>query len=136
MRAWVILVSVVAILRLTAPLGAHHGFEAEYDATKHVKLEGVVTMVTWTNPHMRVYIDVTGPDGKVTNWNMEMTSPNTIIRQGWRPSDLAAGELVIFTGFAGKVVESRGSLESIMKKSDMKPLFGPGGPGAAAPVSQ
>jgi len=135
-RLAVIFVSAVAILRLTAPLGAHHGFESEYDATKHVKFEGVVTMVTWSNPHMRVYIDVTGPDGTVTNWNMEMTSPNTIIRQGWGPNDLKAGERVIFTGFAGKVVESRGSLESIMKKSDMKPLFGPGGPDAAQPVAQ
>jgi hypothetical protein len=136
MRTWVILVSAIVILRLTAPVGAHHGFDSEYDANKHVKLEGVVTQVTWSNPHMRVYIDVTGPDGKVTNWNMEMTSPNTIVRQGWGPNDLKAGERVIFTGFAGKVVESRGSLEMIMKKSDMKPLFGPGGPDAAQPVSQ
>jgi hypothetical protein len=28
------------------------------------------------------------------------------------------------------VVESRGSLQTIMKVSDMKPLFGPGGPDA------
>jgi len=82
MRTWIILISAVVILRLDAPVAAHHGFESEYDANKHVKLEGVVTQVTWSNPHMRVYIDVTGPDGKVTNWNMEMTSPNTIIRQG------------------------------------------------------
>jgi hypothetical protein len=136
MRTWIILISAVVILRLDAPVAAHHGFESEYDANKHVKLEGVVTQVTWSNPHMRVYIDVTGPEGKVTNWNMEMTSPNTIIRQGWGPNDLKAGERVIFTGFAGKVVESRGSLEMIMKKSDMKPLFGPGGPDAAQPVGQ
>ena len=80
---------------------------------------------------MRVYIDVTGPDGKVTNWNMELTSPNTIRRQGWGPDDLKAGDKVIFEGFGGKVVESRGSLQTIMKVSDMKPLFGPGGPDAA-----
>ena len=54
---------------------AHHGFDTEYDAKKKVKLEGVVTQVAWTNPHMRVYIDVTGPDGKVVNWNLELTEP-------------------------------------------------------------
>jgi len=126
----------LGVFCLTAPLVAHHGFDTEYDANKKVKLEGVVTQVSWTNPHMRVYIDVTGPDGKVTNWNMELTSPNTIRRQGWGPSDLKAGDRVIFEGFGGKVVESRGSLQSIMKKSDMKPLFGPGGPDAAQPVTQ
>ena len=136
MRKFGILVAALAVLRLTAPVFAHHGFDTEYDAKKHVKMTGVVTMVAWTNPHMRVYIDVTGPDGKVTNWNMELTSPNTIRRQGWGPDDLKAGDRVIFEGFGGKVVESRGSLQSIMKKSDMKPLFGPGGPDAAQPVTQ
>ena len=125
-----ILVVAVGLFRLTAPVLAHHGFDTEYDAKKKVKLTGVVTMVAWTNPHMRVYIDVTGPDGKVANWNMELTSPNTIRRQGWGPNDLKAGDKVVFEGFGGKVVESRGSLQSIMKASDMKPLFGAGGPDA------
>jgi hypothetical protein len=136
MRKLGILVAALAVLRLTAPVFAHHGFDTEYDAKKHVKLTGVVTMVSWTNPHMRVYIDVTGPDGKVTNWNMELTSPNTIRRQGWGPDDLKAGDKVIFEGFGGKVVESRGSLQTIMKVSDMKPLFGPGGPDAAPAAAQ
>jgi hypothetical protein len=130
MRKLGILIAAFAIVGVAAPVRAHHGFDTEYDASKKVKLEGVVTQVSWTNPHMRVYIDVTGPDGKVTNWNMELTSPNTIRRQGWGPSDLKAGDRVIFEGFGGKVVESRGSLQTIMKKSDMKPLFGPGGPDA------
>ena len=131
-----ILVAGLGLLCLTAPALAHHGFDTEYDANKKVKLEGTVTQVAWTNPHMRVYIDVKDKDGKVTNWNMELTSPNTIRRQGWGPDDLKAGDAVIFEGYAGKVVESRGSLQTIMKKSDMKPLFGPGGPDAAEPVKQ
>ena len=126
-----VLVVAVGLLSVTMPVLAHHGFDTEYDANKKVKLTGVVTEVAWTNPHMRVYIDVTGPDGKVTNWNMELTSPNTIRRQGWGPNDLKAGDKVVFEGFGGKVVESRGSLQTIMKVSDMKPLFGPGGPDAA-----
>ena len=125
------LVVALGLFRPTAAVLAHHGFDTEYDSTKKVTLTGVVTKVAWTNPHMRVYIDVTSPDGKVTNWNMEMTSPNTIRRQGWGPNDLVAGDKVIFEGFAGKVVESRGSLEKIMKVGENKPLFGPGGPDAA-----
>ena len=136
MRKFGILTAAFAIIALAAPVFAHHGFDTEYDANKKVKLEGTVTQVTWTNPHMRVYIDVKDKDGKVTTWNMELTSPNTIRRQGWGPDDLKAGDLVIFEGFGGKVVENRGSLQTIMKKSDMKPLFGPGGPDAAVPVKQ
>jgi len=134
MRKFLALSLTLGLLGSAAPLLAHHGFDTEYDANKKVKLTGVVKEVTWTNPHMRVYIDVTGADGKVTTWNMELTSPNTIRRQGWGPEDLVAGDKVIFEGFGGKVVESRGSLQTIMKVSDMKPLFGPGGPDAAKPV--
>ena len=131
MRKFLALSLTLGLLASAAPVLAHHGFDTEYDANKKVKLTGVVKEVTWTNPHMRVYIDVTGADGKVTTWNMELTSPNTIRRQGWGPDDLVAGDKVIFEGFGGKVVESRGSLQTIMKVSDMKPLFGPGGPDAA-----
>ena len=131
-----VFLAVLALVGLASPARAHHGFDTEYDANKKVKLEGVVTMVSWTNPHMRVYVDVRDKDGKVTNWNMELTSPNTIRRQGWGPNDLKTGDEVIFEGFGGKVVESRGSLQLIMKKSDRKPLFGPGGPEAAQPIPQ
>jgi hypothetical protein len=136
MRKFRILIAALAVAGVTAPVLAHHGFDTEYDGQKHIKVEGVVTMVAWTNPHMRVYVDVKDKLGKVTNWNFELTSPNTIRRQGWGPEDLQSGDEVIVEGYAGKVVETRASLASIMKKSDMKPLFGAGGPDAAQPVKQ
>ena len=122
------LITILGIVVSTMPALAHHGFDTEYDAKKKVKLTGVVTQVAWTNPHMRVYIDVTGPDGKVVNWNLELTSPNRIRRQGWGPNDLLPGEKVVFEGYGGKIVESRGSLLSITKVGEDKPLFEEGGP--------
>lgn len=124
-----ILAAGLALCCLTAPLVAHHGFETEYDATKKVSLAGVVTEVVWKNPHMRVYVDVTDASGKVTNWNLELTSPNTVQRQGWGRNDLKPGDKVTFEGFAGKVVESRASLLSISKVGEGRPLFVQGGPG-------
>ncbi|MBI3049137.1 MAG: hypothetical protein HYY76_12595 [Acidobacteria bacterium] len=112
---------------------AHHSFAAEYDANKKVKLEGVIKQVTWTNPHMRVYIDVTDASGKVTTWNMELTSPNTVQRQGWTRDSLRPGDRVVFEGYGGKVVDSRGSLARIAKAdAPDKPLFVQGGPEAVA----
>ena len=107
----------ILILFLSMPVLAHHGFDTEYDANKKVKLSGVVTQVAWTNPHMRVYVDVTGPDGKVTNWNLELTSPNTIRRQGWGPNDLKKGDKVTFEGFGGKVVEINAEAQAACKAS-------------------
>jgi hypothetical protein len=124
------LIVAAAVTTLAPAVFAHHGFDTEYDAKKKVKLTGVVTQVAWTNPHMRVYVDVTMPDGKVVNWNLELTSPNRIRRQGWGPSDLLPGEKVTFEGYGGKVVENRGSLLSITKVGQDKPLFEEGGPEA------
>ena len=119
---------------IASPAFAHHGFDTEYDATKKFTLSGVVQKVEWQNPHMRVYVDVTDEKtGKVTTWNMEMTSPNTVRRQGWGPKDLVAGEKVTFTTYGGKVVETRGSLVSIKKVSDGRELFVAGGPDASVP---
>ena len=120
-----------ALLSCAAPVVAHHGFDTEYDAKKKVSLTGVITKVEWTNPHMHVYIDVTDASGKVTNWNMEMASPNTVQRQGWGRNTLLPGDKVVFDGYGGKVVESHGALAKIAKsdKPDT-PLFIQGGPEA------
>ena len=126
-----VLVTGLGLFCLAVPAVAHHGFDTEYDANKKVSLTGVVTKVEWMNPHMRVYVDVTDANGKVTNWNLEMTSPNTVRRQGWGTNDLPPGEKVAFTGFGGKIVETRGSLLSIKKLSDGRELFVAGGPEAA-----
>jgi len=125
--------AALGVFCLTAPVAAHHGFDTEYDASKKFTLTGVVQKVEWQNPHMRVYVDVTDASGKVTTWNMEMTSPNTVRRQGWGPKDLVAGEKVTFTTYGGKVVETRGSLVSIKKLSDGRELFVAGGPDASVP---
>ena len=123
--------SLGLIACLAVPVQAHHSFGTEYDATKKVKLTGVVTNVAWTNPHMRVYVDVTDASGKVTNWNLELTSPNSVRRQGWGRNDLKTGDKVIFEGYAGKVVESRASLLSIAKvESPDRKLLVQGGPQA------
>src|SRR5215510_7724894 len=114
---------VAGVLIASLPAIAHHGFDTEYDANKKFTLTGVVQKVEWQNPHMRVYVDVTDNTGKVTTWNLEMTSPNTVRRQGWGPADLLQGEKVTFTTYGGKVVETRGSLVSIKKVSDGRELF-------------
>jgi hypothetical protein len=80
------------------PAAAHHSFAAQYDAAKPVTLTGVVTKVEWTNPHARFYINVKAPDGKVTEWNLELASPNYLKRAGWSSSSLKEGDTVTVEG--------------------------------------
>lgn len=81
-----------------APALAHHSFATQYDADSPVTLTGVVTKVEWTNPHARFYIDVENADGGVTNWNLELASPNVLRRNGWLRNSLEAGDIVTVEG--------------------------------------
>jgi hypothetical protein len=90
--------AAVALLAPLVPLAAHHSFAAEYDADKPITLKGVVTKVEWTNPHARFYVDVKDAAGKVTNWNLELASPNVLKRQGWSRDSLKEGDQITVEG--------------------------------------
>jgi len=53
-----------------------------------------VTKVEWTNPHARFYVDVKDKTGRVTNWNLELASPNALRRLGWTRDILKVGDQV------------------------------------------
>jgi len=115
-----VLIASVGVFCLAAPVLAHHGFETEYDNNKTITATGVVSKIEWTNQHMHLYVDVTDAGGKVTTYNLELTSPNAIQRQGWNKNDLVPGEKVTFKAHAGKVVEERAALDSLVKTSTPK----------------
>jgi hypothetical protein len=114
MRAQLVaLIAGLGLAVICAPALAHHSFAIEYDAQQPIEAAGVISKVEWTNPHMRVYVDVTEPDGTVTAWNLEMGSPNSILRRGWKPSDLKAGSKITFKGYAGRQVRTRAAITAI-----------------------
>jgi hypothetical protein len=93
-----LLIGVVAALLTATSVLAHHSFSAEYDASKPVTLEGVVTKVEWANPHVYFYINVKDANGKITNWALEMGQPAGLQRQGWTKNTLQIGSQVKVEG--------------------------------------
>jgi len=92
----------LALLAATIPLAAHHSFQAEYDEKKPIILKGIVTKVEWTNPHARFYVEVKDENGAVTNWNLELASPNVLMRNGWTRKSLQVGDQVSVSGSRAK----------------------------------
>ncbi|PYS11988.1 MAG: hypothetical protein DMG17_21580, partial [Acidobacteria bacterium] len=90
--------AAIVLLAIAVPAIAHHAFAAEYDADQPVKLKGKVTRFEWTNPHARFYIDVVDEKGVVSNWNLELASPNVLRRNGWTSKILQIGEEITVEG--------------------------------------
>jgi hypothetical protein len=76
---------------------AHHGI-ANFDLNKDVAISGTVAKLAFVNPHSWLYVDVTGPDGKVTQWQCEMRAATVLRRSGWSEAMLAPGTAVSVTG--------------------------------------
>ena len=61
-----------------------------------------MTKIEWTNPHARFYVDVKDASGTVTNWELELGSPNTLIRYGWKRDSMKVGEQVTVEGYLAR----------------------------------
>jgi len=113
----------VGLLLAARPLVAHHAFSAEFDADKPVTLTGAVTKVEWTNPHAWFYIDVKDETGKVTNWGLEMGSPNGLMRTGWTRKSMKIGDVVTVEASRAKNGSNNANARVVTLKSTGQRLF-------------
>ena len=101
---------------------AHHSFTTEYDGNKTFNVKGTVSKVEWTNPHARLYIDVKDDRGPAANWNVEMASPNILVRNGWKQNTVRIGDEITVTGYLARKGE-RMAIAATVADANGKPLF-------------
>ena len=136
MKTAVSFLATAGLLALVVPavnVAAHHSFAAEYDANKPITLKGTVTRIEWTNPHARFYVDVKDASGAVVNWNLELASPNVLVRQGWTRQSLKIGDEISVTGSMAKDGSKMANARNVTLASGKRVFAGSpaGDPGAA-----
>jgi hypothetical protein len=62
--------------------------------SEEISLTGTVREWTFGNPHTWLWLDVTAPDGEVTEWSIESAPPSYMAQQGWSAASLERGEQV------------------------------------------
>jgi hypothetical protein len=105
---------------------AHHSLAADFDASKPVTLHGNVTGVDWMNPHVRFYLDVKDESGKVTSWEFELGSPNTLMRSGWTRGSLKIGDEITVKGCRAKDNPNQANATTILSSDGRVLLSGQG----------
>ena len=119
--------ALFSAILIAAPLWAHHSFAAEYDANKPVEIKGTVTKVEWTNPHARFYVDAKDASGKIVNWNLELASPNVLVRNGWTRKALKIGDAISVQGSQAKDGSLMANARSVVLADGKKVFAGSSG---------
>jgi hypothetical protein len=87
------LASLVLVAALAIPVGAHHS-PVMFDRTVSKTIVGTVVRFTWTNPHSSIQLDVPNESGGVDRWGVELGSPQSMARNGWRSNIIKPGDTV------------------------------------------
>jgi hypothetical protein len=119
-----------ALLVAAAPVVAHHAFSAEFDATKPVRLQGVITKMEWINPHSWMHVDVTNDDGSVDSWMIEAGPPGALVRRGWRKDSVQPGTEVFIEGYQALDGTNKANGRDVTLPDGTKLFAGSSGTGA------
>ncbi len=94
-------IAVVILLSVPTAVLAHHGLEAQFDTKKKITLTGAVTKVDWSNPHVRLYVEVKGQSNPVT-WELYMSSPNLQMMNGLKIDTYRRGDQVTVDAYPAR----------------------------------
>ena len=88
-----VLMVLASLLLLPTAVLAHHALQAQFDMKQTITLTGAVTKIDWSNPHVRLYLEVKG-ESKTVTWELYMASPNQQIMNGWKIDTYRRGDRV------------------------------------------
>jgi hypothetical protein len=93
------LIAAVALISLSAPAFAHHGFAGRYDEENPATVTGTVLELQFENPHAFIIFEVKDANGKAERWSAELASASNMHRvDGWTKDTLKPGDKITIEG--------------------------------------
>ena len=91
---------------------AHHSTNGIYDETTEIELTGTVKDWRFINPHPSMMLQVTGPDGKIQEWDISYggSAVTHLMRRGFTAETFKDGDVLVFKGNPAKIEGAYGLL--------------------------
>lgn len=87
----------LSLLLIATPVQAHHSFSATF-TDETITVEGYVDRMSFSNPHVTIFFNVTDEKGEVIEWMSEGGSATGKRRNGWDANTVSQGDYVRITG--------------------------------------
>ena len=97
-----ILIAGVSLLLVPTAVLAHHALQTQFDMQRTITLTGAVTKMDWSNPHVRLYMEVRNEASKPVIWELYLASPNQQIMNGWKIDTYRRGDHVTVDAYPAR----------------------------------
>jgi hypothetical protein len=114
-----ILIACASLLFVPAAVLAHHALQAQFDMNQTITLTGAVTKMDWSNPHVRLYLEVKD-EKKTVTWELYMGSPNQQLMNGWRIDTYRRGDRVSVEAYPARDGSSVGFAKKVAVVSSVR----------------
>ena len=104
----------------SAPASAHHAFAVEFDAKNCSDITGVLTKVSYENPHAYIFVDAKNAAGEVVPSTFQLSSTSNLKRGGatFAVMHASVGKEVVVRGCASRNGEDNRYAASFVKLAD------------------
>ena len=112
---------LVGLFVFALPASGHHTFPVFYNTSQKVEVEGEVTEILWSNPHVSFFVRTS--DGEV--WKIESNSVNQLQRKEITPDILRVGRVRV-AGFPARNGDNGIYVSNLMLATGREEVLRPG----------